>query len=53
MPIEGGPLSLCKMSGTPCLENIASSFGTTALADVEVSSSTQGRRLISSTATIM
>ncbi|CAB4001077.1 Hypothetical predicted protein [Paramuricea clavata] len=51
--VNGGPLSLFKTSGIPCLEKIASNFGITALADVEVKISTSGKRLYSSITTMI
>ena len=42
-PLNGGPLSLLRTSGMPCLANMASNLGITALAETEVSISTSGK----------
>ena len=49
--IQGGPLSVLRTQGTPCRENMLSSFGITVLALVELIISTSGKRLNSSMTT--
>ena len=50
--IKGGPLSLFKTSGIPCIAKIVSSFGMVDLVEVDVTISTSGKRLYSSMTTM-
>ena len=50
-PLNGGPLSDTTLYGIPCVENILSSFGISAAADVECTISTSGYREYASIAT--
>ena len=49
--VNGGPLSLRTTLGIPCVENIRPNFGIMALAEVEWTISTSGKREYASMAT--